>query len=538
MWLISYEEPTNPFFYIGDGLERIQTPEGFLEQSSRKKLTAAQQSRLALIQPLLDAQPRSITDRSYRLSLAKEIAREQGTTYKRVLRLYYRYLAQGMLTAPKGCGGGEVRPEFDWAIKTFYFSAKKFSLRAAYEMMVVERFTGWDGIVLDTTPSWSAFRHYFYNHGYHKQPQKVIARDGLTHYQRSGRPAFGTASQWKPEPGAFQMDATVGDIYLVSRLDRSVVLGRPNIYLAVDTATQLIAGLYVGMDSDETAVMKCLECAAMDKVAFCKQFGVDINREQWPNTGLPNEIITDRGREFFGPRVNELCRRYGVEVESLPPFRPDRNGLVEKAFDLLQQRYKPLLRGKGVIEPDAQERWTVDYRDQAVLDLNEFTAVLIHSITYLNSGRLLSDGRTAAQRWIEGGVKLLTPPIGELHPLTLPRMTTKLTRKGLKVNGLWYAPKEADGLYIGDSYTVAYDPAEVSTIFIAAADGPIPCPMIKSATTTRYEDLSITTQEVSQDQARQRAIRKEVEQAERQAGVIAVQAIQGIVKQAQGRDLP
>ena len=120
------------------------------------------------------------------------------------------------------------------------------------------------------------------------------------------------------------------------------------------------------MDSDETAVMKCLECAAMDKVAFCKQFGVDINREQWPNTGLPNEIITDRGREFFGPRVNELCRRYGVEVESLPPFRPDRKGLVEKAFDLLQQRYKPLLRGKGVIEPDAQERWTVDYRNQAV----------------------------------------------------------------------------------------------------------------------------------------------------------------------------
>ena len=64
-----------------------------------------------------------------------------------------------------------------------------------------------------------------------------------------------------PVGDAFQMDATVGDIYLVSRLDRSVVLGRPNIYLAVDTATQLIAGLYVGMDSDETAVMKCLECA-------------------------------------------------------------------------------------------------------------------------------------------------------------------------------------------------------------------------------------------------------------------------------------
>ena len=44
-----------------------------MTQSSKKKLTAAQQSRLSLIQPLLDAQPRSITDRSCRLSIAKEI---------------------------------------------------------------------------------------------------------------------------------------------------------------------------------------------------------------------------------------------------------------------------------------------------------------------------------------------------------------------------------------------------------------------------------------------------------------------------------
>ena len=115
-------------------------------------------------------------------------------------------------------------------------------------------------------------------------------------------------------------------------------------------------------------------------------------------------------------------------------------------------------------------------------------------------------------------------------------MTTKLTRKGLKVNGLWYAPREANGLFIGDSYTVAYDPADVGSVFLIMDDGPIPCPITKTAATTQYEGRS--TQEVIQDQVRQRAIRKEVEQAERQAGVIAVQAIQGIVKQAQGRDLP
>ena len=73
-------------------------------------------------------------------------------------------------------------------------------------------------------------------------------------------------------------------------------------------------------------------------------------------------------------------------------------------------------------------------------------------------------------------------------------MTAKLTRKGLKVNGLWYAPKCVDGLYIGDSYTVAYDPADVGSVFLIMDDGTIPCPMTKTTATTQYEGCS--TQEV------------------------------------------
>ena len=84
-----------------------------------------------------------------------------------------------------------------------------------------------------------------------------------------------------------------------------------------------------------------------------------------------------------------------MTIPVLPPFRPDQKGIVEKTFDLLQARYKPLLRGKGVIEADAQERWAVDYRKQAVLTIDEFTAVVIHCIINLNSGRLLASGKTA-----------------------------------------------------------------------------------------------------------------------------------------------
>lgn len=135
------------------------------------------------------------------------------------------------------------------------------------------------------------------------------------------------------------MDATQADIYLVSRHDRSRVIGRPYIYLAVDTATQLIAGLYVGLECDESAVMLCLANAAQNKVEYCREYGIEIDPAQWPNRGLPHEIITDKGSEFFGSGMQELCQKYGVEVQSLPPFRPDGKGLVEKSFDLIQQRY-------------------------------------------------------------------------------------------------------------------------------------------------------------------------------------------------------
>ena len=265
------------------------------------------------------------------------------------------------------------------------------------------------------------------------------------------------------------MDATQADIYLVSRSDRSVVVGRPYIYMAVDTATHLIVGVYVGYSCDETAVMACIEQAVMDKVEYCAQYGIKITREQWPSVGMPTEIITDQGREFFGPRIGELCKRYGLEVLTLPPFRPDFKGTLEKSIDLLQQRYKPMQRGRGVIEDDAQERWATDYRTQAMLDLDDFTRIVIHSVLHLNSGRLV-DGNTPAERWLELSPRLMTVDPRELHIQTLPRDTAKLTRKGIRINHMWYAPDDVTGLAIGESYTIAYDPAALCRIHIILAD--------------------------------------------------------------------
>lgn len=470
-WLIDCNGPSPPFFEVSlDRYERVPTPDSWMEEHT---ITPAQEARLQMIQPLLDCDD-CISDKSLRYRIATEVAQQYQTTTRRILRLYYRYLSTGRLTQKRTQQTSKSNQMIERAIRRYYFGAKRLSLRSAYEMMLLEDYVGQDGELDSDAPTWSQFRHYYYGHGFHKDPQKVIAREGLTKYQRDYRPTWGSSAGWRPQPGSYQMDATQADIYLVSRKDRSIVVGRPYIYLAVDTATHLIAGVYVGYSCDETAVMACIEQAAMDKVEYCARYGIEIKPEQWPSAGMPSEIITDQGREFFGPRMGELCRRYGLEVLTLPPFRPDQKGCVEKSIDLLQQRYKPMLRGRGVIEDDAQERWATDYRTQALLDLDDFTRIVIHSILYLNSGRLV-DGKTAAERWLELSPRLMAVDPQELHIQTLPRDTVKLTRKGVRVNRMWYAPDDATGLTIGDSYTIAYDRADLRRIYIILADWVCPC---------------------------------------------------------------
>ena len=529
-WLISFEDPTRCPFCIAaaelDSFQRVPAPQDFVSEEC--DLSLAAQKRLALIQPLLDRDMDVVADRQLRLSIAKDIAKRQNTTPRRVLRLYYRYLATGQVAFSKN---REVNANktYEWAIKTLYFSAKRFSLRATYDVMLVQKYTDSSGKLLENIPSWSSFRNYFYSRGYHKQSRKSIARSGLTNYQRNERPVFGSAAAWRNVPGSYQMDATQADIYLVSRHDRSKVIGRPYIYLAVDAATQLIAGIYVGLECDESAVMLCLANAAQNKVEYCREYGIEIDPAQWPSQGLPHEIITDKGTEFFGPRMQELCQRFGVEIQSLPPFRPDGKGLVEKSFDLIQQRYKPLLRGKGVIEPDAQERWSTDYRSQSVLTLDEFTKIVIHCVLYINSGRILTDAKTPAQKWLDSGVSLLDVSVEELYLMSLPREAAKLTRKGLRVNGLLYVPTDMDGLTLEKTYDEAYSHSDLSCIYVLLDDCSFKMCFL-SPHQSQYSGLSQPEADVLKQA--ERKLRNSARKREVSASVESIQSIRQIVRDA------
>lgn len=551
-WITSYEKPCTPKFVSGRELKSypiIEPPQEYLKYIDKQKnLTDGQQKRLSLITELMEDEI-YIMDRQKRNQKVKEIADREKTTVKRIQKLYLRQLAGHSLVEERQIPEKpqtQEQKDFTWAIDTFYYSAKKMSLRSAYDMMLLSHYTDQDGHLIDSHPSWHSFRHYFYEGSYHRKSRTTIARNGLTDYQRNHRPLFGSAMDWKDKIGAFQMDATQADIYLVSRLDKSAVIGRPNIYMAVDTATQLIAGIYVGLDAGEQAVINCLANAAMDKVEFCNQYGIEIKPDEWPNTGLPGEIITDKGKEFIGNRMEELAMKYGIEFESLPPFRPDGKGLVEKTFDLIQQKYKPALRGKGVIEPDAQERWAIDYRSQAVLTLEDFTKIVIHCVLYLNSCRIIQNSQigeaapVAAELWKwyeEQGESMVIPVSGEtLYQFGLPRKTATLSRKGIGNNGLWYVSagykKLLEGKKIGDTVQIAYDPENVSQVYLI--DGMNYLPFELASYCKQY--IGATQTECQMEKAKHKASHRELERLDTEGRIKVLQNIQSIVGQAECAD--
>ena len=190
-WVIAYDEYQMPV-YVNRGelerAERIAAPEEYVRNRERP-MSAAQRQRYDMLRPALE-DDRCITDEAHRTEAFAAIAREHNTTARRLRRLYHAYLARGSLTRSKPRESVR-RPDYEAAIRKYYFSAKRNSLRTAYELYILENYTN-KGVLADEIPSWSSFRLYYFRH-FRGDPQKEIAREGLTAYQRNNRPLYGSA---------------------------------------------------------------------------------------------------------------------------------------------------------------------------------------------------------------------------------------------------------------------------------------------------------------------------------------------------------
>ena len=398
-----------------------------------------------------------------------------------------------------------------WALNKFFYTKNKNSLMTAYTLMLKEKYCDQQGQLVAAYPTFDQFR-YFYRKT-KKMQRYYISRDGIKDYQRNNRPLLGDGvQQFAPAVGVGMLDSTICDIYLVD--DSGKLVGRPLMVACVDAFSGLCCGYSLGWEGGTYSLRGLMLNVSADKQEWCKKHGVFIEPQEWDSKKLPGVLVTDMGSEYKGNTFSQITE-LGIKVINVQPYRPDLKNRVEKLFDVVQNTYKKHLKGKGVIEPDYQERGAHDYRKDACLTLREFEQIILHCIVYYNNSRvvdfpvteeMLADGvkPNASSIFAWGkeqmGANFISVAPQKLIQTLLPRTTGKFTRKGLRVNGLRYKHDDYTESYLsGGEVTVAYNPEDVTEVWLLDDGQYIPFVLIES----RFNGKSLAAVQMMQKAKKQ-----------------------------------
>ena len=390
---------------------------------------------------------------------------------------------------------------FSKAIKKYYHTRQENSFKAAYGLMVKEFYTkrvkqpdgGFRNELLDPNeiPTLRQFQ-YWYSKTY-DQKEKLITRKGQSKYNLEHRPVLGKSDTGISGPGAqYQLDATVGDIYLVSQFNRGNIIGRPIVYFLIDTFSRMITGMYVGLEGPSwVGAMMALANAASGKSKYCADYGVTISEKKWPCHHLPDTILADRG-EVEGKSVETLINVLNVRVDNTPAFRADMKGIIERLFHSVNVKTIMLLPGH--VKPDMAQRGGNDYRLDAILDIRQFTRIMIQGVLNHNNEHFL-ESFERTEGMIADNVKPIPAELwswgiahcsGQLRSVSedtikfclMPADTALVTGKGIRFKGLyyhseqaifehWFETAKAKGSYKVD---ISYDPRDMENIYIHNVD--------------------------------------------------------------------
>lgn len=488
-----------------------------------------------------------VSDMKQRTYIINQIAAEKNVskqTIRNYLCLYLVYQNE-VVFCPKQKEEKELKEDeknMRWGLNKFYYNHNKNSLSTAYTMMLRAKYCDKSGMILPEHPSINQFRYF--EKKYRKRQNYYISRNGLKDYQKNHRPLLGDGIQeFAPHVGVGMLDATVCDIYLVN--DAGELIGRPILTACIDAYSGLCCGYSLTWEGGTYSLRGLMLNVIGDKKEYCKKFGISIQKKDWDCNRLPGTLVTDMGSEYVSSTFEQIAE-LGVTLINLPAYRPELKGSVEKFFDLIQGYFKPILKGKGIIEPDFKQRGSHDYRKDACLTLYQFEQILLRCILFYNSKRIIENYPytesmirekvlpTSCSIWDYGlrqaSADLLDITSEELILTLLPRTEGRFTRQGLKVNGMRYRHDNYTEKYLaGGTATVAYNPENTSYVWLLENGSYILFELIES----RYRNKNL--EEVESIKTGQKAVIKAFTREQTQAQIDLVNHIEMIAFQTDYR---
>ncbi len=399
----------------------------------------------------------------------------------------------------------DVRSKLFRGYEEFYVSGKEKTLPNAHQRTLETYFSTLDvrdgpngkkifvPILLpaDQLPSFLQLRYI--HEKYDDLTRLLISREGERRFALRHRAILGESTHLAWGPGTlYQGDSTIGDIHLVSSRDRSRLIGRPVIYVIIDVVTRVIVGFSVSLQGPSwLGMMLALYNATVDKVAYCKEYGIDITEDMWPSHGLPEAILGDRG-ELEGYDSTNLVDSLDIDVSNTSPYRCDWKAICEQNFRIISD---DVIHWKPGAVYTKRERGDKDYRLEACLTLPEFREMMIRCILKHNNHHRMD--------WYDMDEFMITDHV-EPYPIDLwnwgvthrtghlrkkedeviqfkllPREPGSVTEFGIYFKGVFYTCERA----IKEQWfvkarnrgrmpvTVAYDPRKLDTIYLLDKEG-------------------------------------------------------------------
>lgn len=286
--------------------------------------------------------------------------------------------------------------------------------------------------------------------------------------------------RWEARPGRLnidcplamvQIDHTLMDVILLSE-DRSRVIGRPWITLAIDVATRVVLGFYLSMHAPSSvSVSLCIEHAVLPKGENESDAGL------WPMYGKPALILVDNGKDLKSIALQRGCDEHGIELRWRPVKRPHYGAHIERLNGTLMAMVHGL---PGTTFSNIQERGDYPSEARAIMTLRDLRGWLVQKICRLYHVRphrgLGVPPLIAWERaWRDSSGVLIAPPIVP-NPLSfridfLPLAIRRVQRTGVEFlrSRYWH-----DGLLpLAGPETQAvlrYDPDDLSRIWLRTTD--------------------------------------------------------------------
>ena len=395
-----------------------------------------------------------------------------------------------------------IRKIFDEGVG-IYKSKRSESLSSVYKKIVKKYYRKtilvngkmtYDYLPESEIPS---FRQFYYHFRKKIGPQDMKRiKTSEMEVRNNNRILDGSANFGVFGPGyMLEIDETEVDCCLVSSFDRSKVVSRPILYVAIDVYSRMIVGISVAFDNNSfLGITNLLMSFVDDKVEFCEKYGfpigdtMDIDKV-WPSNFLPVNIRVDMGSEYTSKEMSRICNELGITLNIVSPGTGSLKGIVENVFKVLHSQINSSVEGNGLIT----KRYDSDHREKAILTIEEYTKMVVAFV--IGHNQKMMKGFKLTKEMVAKGIEPIPACIWEygLANAVRPRpIKSKLQylyalmkktharydKRGICFKNLYYidysdSKLEAKMFKTGDKKVkieIRYDPREIDHIYYAIDD--------------------------------------------------------------------